>query len=379
MQWSRSIAALAAGFMGMTLTACGGGSSLQIETPPGIAPVILSQPASQTVNAGQTATFSVLAVGSGTLAYQWKKNGTNVSNATSSSYTTPAASVADNMAMFSVDVTNGAGTVSSSNARLTVSAIVVAPGIATQSSAPTVTDGQTSGISEGATETGAPGYPSKTIGNDSSGTTSSNTNTTPPATSMADSSTVYSVVEIDSGGTVSSGNATLVASSSRYSLVAKASGGTYDKTECVKDSSTGLIWEGKTASGTARAGDSTYTNFDNPDSIQKLTGGHPAKPTQAEIDASTNSMGYLQSVNDSALCGFTDWRLPDKLELFGIVDAGQNPTIDNAWFPSTESWHYWSSSPVVGYSGSVYTVHFGDGAIYMGSGRSSKYHLRLVR
>jgi hypothetical protein len=51
---------------------------------------ITTQPASQTVTSGHTATFSVAAVGSGTLTYQWKKEGTGISGATSATYTTPA-------------------------------------------------------------------------------------------------------------------------------------------------------------------------------------------------------------------------------------------------------------------------------------------------
>src|ERR1035441_6846270 len=53
------------------------------------APVITTQPASQTVNAGQTATFAVVASGTAPLSYQWLKNGTVVPGATSASYTTP--------------------------------------------------------------------------------------------------------------------------------------------------------------------------------------------------------------------------------------------------------------------------------------------------
>ena len=49
----------------------------------------ITQPASVTVGLGQTATFSVTASGSGTLTYQWYKNGAAIIGATSSSYTTP--------------------------------------------------------------------------------------------------------------------------------------------------------------------------------------------------------------------------------------------------------------------------------------------------
>jgi len=84
-----------------------------------VAPTITTQPASKSVTAGATATFSVVASGT-TPSYQWRKNGTAISGATSASYTTPAVTSADNGATFSVVVSNSAGTVTSSNATLTV-------------------------------------------------------------------------------------------------------------------------------------------------------------------------------------------------------------------------------------------------------------------
>ncbi|CAB4159901.1 Fibronectin type III [uncultured Caudovirales phage] len=93
---------------------------------PGTAPSITVQPANQTVTAGATATFSVTATGSG-LTYQWRRNGTNISGATSSSYTTPATTVsggsANNGDVYSVVVTGDtAPAATSSNATLTVNA-----------------------------------------------------------------------------------------------------------------------------------------------------------------------------------------------------------------------------------------------------------------
>ena len=52
--------------------------------------------------------------------YQWSKNGTAISGATGSTYTTPATTSADNGATFSVAVSNSAGSVTSSNATLTI-------------------------------------------------------------------------------------------------------------------------------------------------------------------------------------------------------------------------------------------------------------------
>jgi hypothetical protein len=92
-------------------------------TTSAIAPSITTQPASRTVTAGQTAAFTVVATGTTPLGYQWKKNGTAVSGATSSSYTTPATTSSDNGAQFTVTVSNSAGSVTSNGATLTVSTV----------------------------------------------------------------------------------------------------------------------------------------------------------------------------------------------------------------------------------------------------------------
>ena len=48
-------------------------------------PSITTQPANQTVNVGQTATFTVVATGAAPLSYQWQKNQVNIAGATSAS------------------------------------------------------------------------------------------------------------------------------------------------------------------------------------------------------------------------------------------------------------------------------------------------------
>jgi hypothetical protein len=93
---------------------------------PATAPSITTQPANLTVNAGQTATFSVAAMGSGTLTYQWNKNNLAIGGANSASYTTPPTSSSDNNAKFSVTVSNSAGSANSGQATLTVDAATAA-------------------------------------------------------------------------------------------------------------------------------------------------------------------------------------------------------------------------------------------------------------
>jgi len=98
-----------------------------------IAPTITTQPVNQTVTAGQTATFTVVAAGTAPLSYQWQKNGVNIAGATAASYTTPATTTSDSGSTFAVAVSNTAGTVTSATATLTVNA-APAPGIQVSSS-----------------------------------------------------------------------------------------------------------------------------------------------------------------------------------------------------------------------------------------------------
>jgi serine protease len=88
-------------------------------------PVVFGQPQNASAFEGQTATFSVDATGAGPIAYQWLRNGTPISGATSASYTTPALTIAaDNGTTYSVVITNALGTVATSAATL---AVAVAP------------------------------------------------------------------------------------------------------------------------------------------------------------------------------------------------------------------------------------------------------------
>src|SRR5262249_57560499 len=69
-------------------------------------------------------------------SYKWQKNGSNISGATSASYTTPATSGADSGSSFAVVVSNVAGSVTSNTATLTVN---VGPTVTTPPASQTVT------------------------------------------------------------------------------------------------------------------------------------------------------------------------------------------------------------------------------------------------
>lgn len=126
--------ALASGLLCLAgISACGGdddNSTAPVRQPdpvvapqPATAAAIATQPATQSVQAGQPATFSVVASGSGTLKYQWWRNGVEIPGATSASYSTTAATLADSGDVFSVAVRNDAGTVSSNAVALQVDGI----------------------------------------------------------------------------------------------------------------------------------------------------------------------------------------------------------------------------------------------------------------
>jgi streptogramin lyase len=82
-------------------------------------PAITKQPVSQTVDAGTDVTFSVTATGASTLFYQWMFNDANIAGATKSSFTITNAQPTDN-GNYSVTVANNQGSVTSTNAVLTV-------------------------------------------------------------------------------------------------------------------------------------------------------------------------------------------------------------------------------------------------------------------
>src|SRR5207245_2134963 len=141
--------------------------------PAPLPPTITTPPASQTVTAGQTASFSVAATGTAPLSYQWQKNSVAISGATSSSYTTPATTSSDNGAQFTAIVSNTAGNVTSNAATLTVNAAPVAPSILTQPSSQTVTAGQTASFTVAATGTAPLSYQWNKNGTAITGATSS--------------------------------------------------------------------------------------------------------------------------------------------------------------------------------------------------------------
>lgn len=110
------------------LAGCGGGgSSDNASAPAGPAITVSSAPVSQSVVTGQTAAFSVSAGSTATLSYQWQKNGADIPGATSSTYVTPTLDASADNTQYTVHVSAGTSSVTTTAATLHVFADTAIP------------------------------------------------------------------------------------------------------------------------------------------------------------------------------------------------------------------------------------------------------------
>ena len=94
------------------------------------APTLTNQPSSTSVTAGNAVSFTVAASGTSPFTYQWKKDGTAITGATSAIYTINAVATSD-AGSYTVVVTNSVGAATSTAATLTVTAVITAPTVTT--------------------------------------------------------------------------------------------------------------------------------------------------------------------------------------------------------------------------------------------------------
>ncbi|HNT28549.1 MAG TPA: DUF1566 domain-containing protein, partial [bacterium] len=120
--------------------------------------------------------------------------------------------------------------------------------------------------------------------------------------------------------------------------------------DVVTDNVTGLIWQ--------RTLPATYAG---------CTGESGTKCTWQE------AVDYCANLSYG---GSDDWRLPTRKELATLADYGKNnPAIDTAMFPGTQSNYYWSSSPYVNNTSFAWVVYF----IYSTIGADDKMNPNYAR
>src|ERR1700723_895937 len=116
-----SVVAVGGGCTGSPTNSGGGGGGDAAPVPAG-PPQITGQPSNVSVTVSTTATFSVVATGKEPLTYQWSLGTTAISSANSPDYITPPTALTDSGDTFTVTVSNSLGSVTSSVAKLTVTA-----------------------------------------------------------------------------------------------------------------------------------------------------------------------------------------------------------------------------------------------------------------
>ena len=119
-----------------------------------VVPSITQQPTNQSIVLGNTAVFSVVVSGTGPLSYQWCSNSVSIVNATNATLTLNTVQT-NFAASYSVIVTNLCGSVSSSNALLTV---LTPPSIIQQPQNQTVSTGSNASFNVVAIGTSPLGY-----------------------------------------------------------------------------------------------------------------------------------------------------------------------------------------------------------------------------
>jgi hypothetical protein len=197
------------------LSACGGGGdggSPPPPPPPLSAPTIVTQPAATTVLDAAPGSFSVVANGAAPLNFQWRRNGTDIAGATAAIHNFTA-DFADNGAIYTVVVSNAAGSTTSNGATLNVTPR--APTITTQPASAVgfvgepvtlrvLVAGGTSPITFGWQRAGQVGLIAD--GGNVSGAGSDTLRIVPAA---ADDGAIFNAVVINPAGTLESASATL--------------------------------------------------------------------------------------------------------------------------------------------------------------------------
>lgn len=178
----------------------------------GSAPVITTQPTSQTVTAGASATLNVVVSGTAPLAYQWRKDDLTLTGATSASLVLTSFQ-ATNAGTYSVVVSNSIDTVTSQNAVLTLAptpggggTTPVAPSITGHPTNVTVDAGATATFTVAATGTSPLTYQWRKGTTDISGATAA---TLTLIAVLAADEVPYSVVVSNAAGSATSNAATL--------------------------------------------------------------------------------------------------------------------------------------------------------------------------
>jgi hypothetical protein len=136
---------------------------------------------------------------------------------------------------------------------------------------------------------------------------------------------------------------------------------------CIKDNTTGLTWE--VPGGSALASITNVYTWYQPD--DHFNGGTAGFPNGGHcLGSACDTYAFVAALNAAGLCGFHDWRLPTRREMFSLVTFKHaQPAFDPTAFPTMPDYFnafFWTStipsaSALVG--SSVWIVDIATGTI----------------
>jgi len=313
----------------------GTGAAAAASTP--VAPTISLQPASEQITAGQTASFNVVATGTPPLTYQWSMNGTPISGATSSMFTTPAETIAANNTHFTAEVSNTAGNATSNAAVLSVTSANVAPAITTQPASETVIAGNTASFTVVASGTPLLAYQWSKNGTPISGATSS-MYTTPVETTAANNAQ-FIVAVSNSAGDASSNAAILTVSAATFLLNSSLSSLSFGNVNVSSDSTQSVAL---TNAGNSSVTVSNVTVSGAGFTAAGVSTGQIITPGQSAALTATFAPAAAVSDTGSISVASNATNSPDSISLSGTGVPAPKPYVNMSWSPS--------NSAVIGYN-----------------------------
>ncbi len=254
------------------------------------APSVTSQPTSTVVCAGSgnSTTFSVSVTSTGTTTYQWKKNGNNISGATSSSYTINNISSAD-AGEYKVEITNSSGSVLSDPAYLNTY-ISVQP----ESKTTCINSATTLSITAAGNNPTFQWY-SNTTNSSTGGTAISGATATNYSPSVSSTGTYYYYCVVKSSGAASSCSTDITSTVVSVEVSPLSVGGTItgSASVCEGTNSTTLSLTGQTG---------TVTKWQSSSSSSFTTSTDIASTSTSLTRTNINTTTYYRAVITSGAC-----------------------------------------------------------------------------